>query len=170
MDIFAHSLYSGALLKGVTKQKEKKKQFFWALFWGAFPDLFAFTIPFISTLITNSWGNRLYDAGSYVLAEKLYDFSHSLVIFSVVFLIVWHWKKNWKLPMLGWGLHILFDIPTHSIEFFPTPFLFPISEFRFPYGIPWSTPWIWIGSWVGILLVYGYFYFRNKYFNTNKSV
>jgi hypothetical protein len=41
--------------------------------------------------------------------------------------------------LAAWGLHILIDIPTHSLALFPTPFLWPVSDFKVN-GIGWDNP------------------------------
>ena len=33
--------------------------------------------------------------------------------------------------MLVWPMHIIVDFFTHSLEFFPTPILWPVSDYRF---------------------------------------
>ena len=57
----------------------------------------------------------------------LYDYSHSLVIFALVFGLIWLIRKKPYIPLLGWGLHVAIDIFSHGAEFFPTPFLIPLS-------------------------------------------
>ena len=39
---------------------------------------------------------------------------------------------------IAWPFHIILDFFTHSIEYFPTPILWPISDYKFD-GIPWSN-------------------------------
>ena len=74
--------------------------------------------------------------------------------------------------MLGWGLHILIDIPTHSYQFYPTPLLWPVSSWKFN-GFSWTTPWFIIVNYLAILLVYALLYIlrkrrRQKIKNLNK--
>jgi membrane-bound metal-dependent hydrolase YbcI (DUF457 family) len=69
----------------------------------------------------------------------LYNFTHSLIIFAFIFGLVWFFYRKPFLPLLAWGLHILIDIPTHSAAFFPTPFLWPVSDFMVN-GISWGQP------------------------------
>ena len=47
MDIFAHGLWSAAAAR-FGKEKEPKLSVGWSAFYGVFPDLFAFTVPFAS--------------------------------------------------------------------------------------------------------------------------
>jgi hypothetical protein len=76
-------------------------------------------------------------------AQGLYDITHSLVVFAVVFALLWLIARKPVWPVAAWGLHILIDIPTHSLALFPTPFLWPLSDFRVD-GISWDTPIIWV--------------------------
>lgn len=71
----------------------------------------------------------------------MYDLTHSLVTFTLVFGAVWWWRRRPFLPLAAWGLHILVDMPTHDSSFFPTPFLWPISDYTVP-GISWGQPMI----------------------------
>lgn len=179
MDIFAHTLWANAGARGANALAEKSnltkeaiKKFYiipaWTAFFGVFPDLFAFTIPFIFRFYTaifeeNSFAKafgrpEMVEGGvpnGFELAHTLYDYSHSLVIWAVVFLIVWFIFKRPRYELFGWALHILIDIPTHVIAFFPTPFLFPISDYRFPYGIQWSERWFMITNYSLLLIVWG---------------
>jgi hypothetical protein len=172
MDILAHTLWANAGARGANKLREKKGKPklmspAWTGFWGVFPDLFAFTIPFIlvifrvitGELSLSSFGEHHVPVAGFDLAAYLYQWSHSLVIWAAVFIIVWIISKRPRWELLGWALHILIDIPSHVIDFYPTPFLFPISEYRFPYGIQWSNMWYMIinyaalvGVWIWIIV------------------
>ncbi len=55
--------------------------------------------------------------------------------------------------LLGWLLHILIDIPTHSFRYYATRFLWPLSDFRID-GIAWWTPWFWGVTYGALVLVY----------------
>lgn len=61
------------------------------------------------------------------------------------------------MEMLAWPLHILVDIPTHSERFFPTPFLWPLSDFHVD-GHPWSDPRIFIPNVILIAGLYTWYY------------
>jgi hypothetical protein len=89
------------------------------------------------------------------IAHTLYQYSHSLVIWAVVFLVVWAFYKRPRYELLGWALHILIDIPSHALSFYPTPFLFPISDYRFPYGIQWSNQVFMLINYSALLIVWG---------------
>jgi low affinity Fe/Cu permease len=103
------------------------------------------------------------------LAHNLYQYSHSLVIFAVVFVVVWVWYKRPRYELLGWLLHILIDIPSHVIAFYPTPLLFPISDYKFPYGIQWSNQWYMMINYGALLVVWGSIFIKSLFVkNTNK--
>ena len=174
MDIFAHALWTSVGAKKLNENFEKKGKIkvslFWSAFWGIFPDLFAFGIPSILTFYTVLIGDTTFgqllkngphlQSGNQVfsLAHYLYQYSHSLIIFGVVWLIF----KRPQLALLGWLLHILIDIPSHSINFFPTPFLFPLSNYRFPYGIAWSDQWFMIINYSILLIVFLWVLLRKR--------
>ena len=211
MDILAHGLWAAALAKGANLKNNSNKgvgkvSVWHTAFWGIFPDLFAFTIPFAWLIIGPLFGDDIprmgppeegepppnLDHWAFRLASLLYNYSHSLIIFaiiSIVVLFVRHHsvilslskyldrrppnsveftlyntkepnpsqsfrittKKNpWEI--LGWPLHILIDIPTHTYQFYPTPFLWPISTYKFD-GISWGTPWFMIVNYSSLAIV-----------------
>ena len=179
MDILAHTLWAGAGAREANLcAEEKNKKFhlnvWWTAFWGVFPDLFAFTIPFsllFYNLIFNN--NSLSNFFSHPpvaeeglnngfdLAHNLYQYSHSLIIFIVVFVLVWIIYKRPRYELLGWVLHILIDIPSHTLAFYPTPFLFPISNYKYPYGIQWSNTLFMIINYSLLLIVWGRFLIKS---------
>ena len=182
MDLFSHGLWTAALGKGtndfVLKPKSKKplklKRLIW---WGVFPDVFSFIIPFIYIVPGLLLGNlKLSDLPSpenmepmtsgslswlFQLARLLYNMSHSLIIFSAVFGIVFLILRKPTWEMSGWLFHILIDIPTHSYKFFATPFLWPISGAKFN-GFSWGTTWFLIADYSAIFLIYLILAIKNK--------
>jgi hypothetical protein len=93
-------------------------------------------------------------AGSFDIAAYLYQFSHSLVVWAFVFGVVWYFSKRPRYELLGWALHIFIDIPSHAIGFYPTPFLFPLSDYRFPYGVSWGNTWYMITNYTALAFVW----------------
>ncbi|MEI6581059.1 MAG: hypothetical protein WCO07_02710 [bacterium] len=178
MDIFAHALWASAGAKKLNDSLEKKEKpkisIYWSAFWSIFPDIFAFGVPTMwSTVLVVLGGKSISEishhgphlsAGdpTFNLASYLYQYSHSIIIFLIVFGIVWLIFKKPKLVMLGWLLHIILDIPSHSLQFFPTPFLFPISDYHFPYGIIWSNTWFMIINYSLLLVILMYLFIRKK--------
>ena len=185
MDILAHTLWTTALaregnIEAKKKGKKLKINLFWVGFFGIFPDLFAFTLPFIFSFykvitgqqVFGSFSTRHQVADGFNLSHTLYQYSHSLILWLLIFLIVWLIFKRPRLELLGWALHILIDIPSHSIAFFPTPFLFPISSYVFPYGIAWSGMYFMIINYIALLLVWGGILikkYKNKLLNYGKN-
>lgn len=181
MDIFAHVLWANAGARGANAIADKKpevsgKRKFhmspgWTAFFGVAPDFFAFTIPFVFALFKVTFSKEpIYSffghhgsIGGFDLASYLYQFSHSLIIFALVFILVWVISKRPRWELLGWALHILIDIPSHSINFYPTPFLFPISDYRFPYGIQWSNMWYMIINYSALTLVWGGIFLKKHF-------
>ena len=86
---------------------------------------------------------------------ELYNISHSLITAFVFIAIVYFIKKDLTWPMLAWPVHIIVDLFTHSIEFFPTPIFWPLSNYRFD-GIPWSNIYVFTTNIVLIFLIFFY--------------
>lgn len=178
MDIVAHGLWTGAAAKIVNQKKQKPLNLKWAVFWGVFPDLFAFTVLFSWFFLNLAFRNfdlaslpgprpdlaaQLSTGGQkiFALTTYLYSVGHSLVVFAVFLFLIWSFKKRpiWELG--GWLLHILIDIPTHKASFYPTPFLWPISNYKIS-GVSWATPWFMIINYGALALVYIYFVLKKK--------
>lgn len=164
MDILSHGLWSAAVYKSLKNKTLRVKQ---AIFWGVFPDLFAFTIPFLRLLLRLVEGDfelkviaelpaaepPFQSFWEMKLAINLYNFSHSLIIFAAIFMAIWLLRKRPRWELLAWALHIVIDIPTHSYEFYPTPFLWPISAWKFD-GVSWAEPWFLILNYAALLAVF----------------
>ncbi len=168
MDVVAHTLWAAAAAK-VVKQKTKKiKSIGWAAFFGVAPDLFAFGPFFLIQLLASGWGflsalgEPSSEAGIPQYVKELYHISHSLIIFAVVFILIWFIRKTPYWELSAWALHILIDIPTHTSRFFPTPFLWPINNFKVS-GISWANPWFMIINYGLLVLAYLYlFWWRRR--------
>jgi hypothetical protein len=162
MDIISHGLWGG-----ITVGRKSRKSFVVAFLFGVAPDLFAFAPRFIGNIAAHGFegfrsvGRRpeLSEIPDYVV--QLYNISHSFVVFAVVFAAVWliRGKPLWE--MCAWGLHIAVDIFTHTTEFFPTPFLWPISNVNVN-GHPWSDPIILIPNWVLLVVVYAVVWWKRR--------
>lgn len=168
MDILAHTLWAGAGAKAINLKKEKTVKVGWAAFFGVFPDLFAFTLSF-TWYFAASIFSFIPPIGPmhpgiteppnpdtvFVmrLTHELYNYSHSLMIFLAVFLLVWIWRKRPMWELGGWLLHILIDIPSHSYAFYPTPFLWPFSDYKFN-GYSWAHPMFMAVNYSLLLITY----------------
>ena len=137
MDILSHGLYGG-----IAFGRTSKKDYLIAFLFGIGPDLLAFGPHFVlSFLGFGTWPRHVEPPTAAMLpayVSSIYHVTHSLVIYAVFFALLW-WlgKKHLAYLSLAWPLHILVDIPTHSTAFFPTPFLWPVSDLAVN-GIPWS--------------------------------
>ena len=167
MDILSHGLWATVGSQVVDLKRKRKLNTWAAFFWGLFPDLFAFGPSFVWIAIGMMSGQfSLNDLprpphelepvpdsriAMLQLSSQLYNYSHSLIIFGVVFGLVYLIRKRPVWEMLGWLLHILMDIPTHSYQFFPTPFLWPISGIKYN-GISWGQPWFLISDYSLMLI------------------
>jgi len=155
MDTISHGLW-GAVVAG----RKNKRNFIVSFLFGIMPDIFSFGILFASLIFewkTHVWGEPppIESVPAYV--SSLYNITHSLVVFLIIFGLVWLLLRRPYWPMSAWGLHILVDIPTHSYAFFPTPFLWPISDFKID-GTPWSSLYIFIPNVVLLITLYTWFF------------
>jgi len=161
MDIVSHGLWGAAAFG-----RPRKTSFWLAFVFGVAPDLFSFGIFSLSVWLGLAsgpdWGAGLPDPSEiprYV--HTLYDWTHSLLVFAWVFSLVWIIIRRPLWEMSAWGLHIIMDIFTHSSRFFPTPFLWPVSE-RTVDSISWGDPRIFIPNIILLVIVYGWFLIRAR--------
>ncbi|HSW49476.1 MAG TPA: hypothetical protein VLH09_04840 [Bryobacteraceae bacterium] len=166
MDIFAHGAWAGAAGIAAGRRLRRSISVPLAMLWGVFPDLFAFTPTFMLVAWMRFIDGIVIPGRFFIFSpaardalpvflrpDELYHYSHSLVVFSLVFGAVWLLRRRPALVMLGWPLHILMDIPTHRAGRYGTPFLWPISSYVFD-GISWGQRWFMILSWSSIGAVY----------------
>tara|TARA_B110000014_G_C19959771_1_gene496682 strand:+ start:122 stop:598 length:477 start_codon:yes stop_codon:yes gene_type:complete len=156
MDTLSHALWGKGLF-GYRKYR------WYSFLFGALPDLFSFGIYFIYSIFFTSSPIMGRPTRSEIpeWVYSLYDISHSLVIASLFIFIAYKINKEFAFPMLAWPAHIILDFFTHSIEFFPTPILWPISDFKFD-GIPWSNPIVFFANVLVIFLLFIYRWKRAK--------
>tara|TARA_B100000686_G_C16365288_1_gene749776 strand:- start:229 stop:693 length:465 start_codon:yes stop_codon:yes gene_type:complete len=154
MDTLSHALWGKGLF-GYRKYR-------WLSFlFGALPDLFSFGIYFLFVIITKPLNLQfskpeLDEIPIWVFS--LYDFSHSLIVAIIFILIIFKINKDLCFAMLAWPFHIILDFFTHSIQYFPTPIFWPISNYRFD-GIPWSNPYIIA---INAICIFFIFIYRKK--------
>ncbi len=156
MDTLSHGLWGGVLFG-----QKNKKAFWWAFIFGLIPDIFSFGFWFIP-VIFGKWSRLDFTAGPPdpnlipIYIDYLYNITHSLVIFAIVFFLVWLILKKPIIPMLAWLFHVFLDIFTHSADFFPTPFLWPFSDYYFN-GWSWGNSWVFIANLVLLVILYLWF-------------
>ncbi|MEA1936611.1 MAG: hypothetical protein U9N04_00685 [Patescibacteria group bacterium] len=93
----------------------KKKYKYKAAFWGMAPDFFP-VFALIYFIYLGRLNNlELFNDFLYSDGVSVYLFSHSLTPYLLISLILFALKKKqFWLPLVGGGLHILIDILTHS--------------------------------------------------------
>ena len=100
-----------------------------------------------------------------------YNYTHSLVIFFTVFGLAALLRQGrvWW-PLAGWGLHVVIDIGTHTYEFFPTPFLFPVSSWKVSL-LSWADPTFMLVNYTFLVLIYTEWYrqYRKSKFKIQNS-
>ncbi len=139
MDFVSHALW-GSIAFG----RRTRKAFLVAAGISLLPDLLTEGLFAILHLLNiggmPSWSDGHPNITAYPSwARLLYSSTHSLVLFMLTFVLLWALvgKPMWVVG--AWGLHILIDIPTHSLVLFPTPFLWPLSDFKVD-GLAWHSP------------------------------
>jgi membrane-bound metal-dependent hydrolase YbcI (DUF457 family) len=159
MDIVSHGLWGG-----IAVGRESKRRYWQAFGFGVAPDLLSFGLFTVGDALGfvsgPDWGHGRPDPTAIPLfVHQMYNITHSLVVFAAVFGVVWLVRKRPFLPMIAWCLHILLDIPTHSSAFFPTPFLWPVSDLTFQ-GISWGQPIIFFPNVALLVIAYGVWWMR----------
>lgn len=159
MDILAHGLWGAIGAKAANKSlarngKSTRLDAWWTGFWGTFPDLLAFT-PLAVFAVWGTFAGTTTFANPGGLTGILYPLGHSFVTWAVVFGVVWLIRRRPAWELLGWFSHIAIDIGTHPSDFYPTRFLWPLSDFHVG-GIAWATPWFLAVNYV---VIFGALYF-----------
>ena len=150
MDTLSHYLW--AVIIYWYLQKPRK----WLLgLSGALPDLLSFGLLFVMVFFTGTFEPggppSLESIPAFIFT--LYDITHSLIPIGLVTLGLWIWKRKYVYLTFGWIFHILCDIPTHTREYFPTPFLWPISSFTIN-GFSWGQPWFMALNYGAIIICF----------------
>ncbi|TFG77245.1 MAG: hypothetical protein E4H23_08860 [Chrysiogenales bacterium] len=161
MDIFSHALWGG-----VTLGRKKRSNFFFAVAFSLLPDFFGEGVMFLLVILgldnMPSLKHGHPDISEFPMyAQNFYNATHSLVIFFLIFTLVWLLRKKVFLPLAAWGIHILIDIPTHSFALFPTPFLWPLSNFKIN-GAHWNSPLILIPNFALLGILYSFWFYKQR--------
>lgn len=157
MDYLAHGLWSYIVF-------HKTKRPWKAIFFGVLPDTLSWLFYFFYVVFTGTLFSRPDPTHLPWWVDALYKATHNLILFGVILFILLLLFKSWrKIPafVYAYPLHIFIDIPTHSRTFLPTPFLWPLSDWKFP-GISWGTPWFMVVNYVFIAGFLGYIFWKKK--------
>ncbi|HEC86013.1 MAG TPA: hypothetical protein ENI48_12345 [Thioploca sp.] len=156
MDIFSHTLWGGGLFG-------YRGHFWLALLFGAFPDLSSLGVFVIVRLVEGTvvFGPPpLASIPDWVFFN--YNATHSFLVAFVTIGMVALWNRTIAFAMLGWPLHICLDFPFHTAAYFPTQMFWPLSDFVID-GVAWSTRWVWFPNLAGLLVLFGWRWWRNKH-------
>ncbi|HYE59875.1 MAG TPA: hypothetical protein VEA18_01685 [Candidatus Kapabacteria bacterium] len=161
MDIVSHGLWGG-----IAFGRKNRISFWLAFFFGIAPDVFSFGIFTAMTILGlvsgPDWSSGPPDPSTIPMyVHHLYNVTHSLLTSLCVFFLVWAFRKKPLWELCAWPLHILVDIPTHSTQFFPTPFLWPLFDVKID-GIPWSHPFIFLPNIFLLAIACGWYFFMQK--------
>lgn len=133
-----------------------------ALLFGAVPDLLSFGGIITFQIFT---GTFAYDAPPLEMIPGwvflTYDFTHSLLVAGILVAAIFALQKSVGFAMLAWPVHILLDVPFHTTDYFPTKFLWPLTDISVD-GVSWHEPWIWIPNLAGIVVLLSYRWIQRK--------
>jgi hypothetical protein len=85
----------------------------------------------------------------HTLSHHLHCIPHSLVIAAAVTLLLTLALRRWWWPLMGWWMHIVLDVPTHSADYYAVPVLYPFTM-RGIDGIAWNTPWFMAANYAAL--------------------
>jgi len=156
MEIVAHGLWTAAAAITAKRSLNARARAGWTVWWGVFPDVLAFGPMMAAGLWFRLAGAPVADGRAIPhvhIGVPLYPAAHSLIVFLLVFTITTLLARRIVFAMLGWLLHILIDIPTHSLRYYATRFLWPLTDFRVD-GIAWWTLWFWVATYGALAAVY----------------
>jgi hypothetical protein len=166
LDVFAHALWSTAGGIAARRKLHWRIQLGWLAAWSVLPDLVVFTIPAairIGRFLTGASKTLLPDGSGprFDWAFGIYNVTHSLVVWAVCFGALWLVARRPMLELLGWALHIVTDIFTHT-GIFAIKFLWPLSAVHV-YGIRWETPWFLALTYAALAAVSLMLWIKNRY-------
>jgi hypothetical protein len=163
MDVLAHGLWTNIMYKVIPKTRNDRKTTYWGIAFGVLPDLASFTPVFIFAFYEAIFKGRQLFAGPptndnpmFQYAVESYNFTHSFVIWLAVTVLVWLIVRKFPWILLGWVLHIVIDIFSHTEAFFATPFLFPISGFKIS-AVSWAHPIFMTINYGLLIILYVFF-------------
>lgn len=167
MDIVAHGLWAALLCRWRGRQRPMPRlTAAWTVDLAMAPDLVQLTPIAIGALaLPEGWTAMQayfhalprYQPVLPPLVETLMHHLHctmhsALVATAVTWLVWWRLQRLWW-PLLGWWMHIVIDVFTHSADFYPSPVLYPITQQGFD-GWAWNDPWLLMVNYIFILLLW----------------
>ena len=147
MDTFAHAIWRFIIFYATGN--------IWlAIFFGIMPDLFSWTIYLFYAIATGKMKKEFRRPDLDALPNwihVLYGLTHSVFVIALVFVLVFLFTRQIPIYLWAWPLHVLIDIPTHSRKMLPTPFLWPVFDWKFP-GFSWGQTWFMALNYIGIVV------------------
>lgn len=139
----------------------------WTLYaaaaFGMLPDLSSFGAFLVQRVLQGDFSHGkppLESIPAYVFVN--YNLTHSLLIALAIGLMLWIGCRKWFMPFLAWPLHILCDIQTHSGDYFATPLLWPLSNWKFDGWSFAANPGIVLGYWLIAAMLYTWIWRSGK--------
>jgi hypothetical protein len=167
MDVISHALWAGAAAQVARRRwRVTRRTVAWTVALGVLPDL-VMLVPVVSWSLFQPDALRLiYDFVRAIpgrepylpplvvtLSHHAHCILHSAPISIAVTAVAWWLKPRLLFPLMGWWLHIVIDIPTHSSGYYAVPFLYPFT-YRGVDGIAWTTPWVLIANYAVLAFIY----------------
>jgi hypothetical protein len=84
---------------------------------------------------------------------------HSLVVWLFVVGLFVLIKKRMYWPLIGWGMHILFDMFLHAGRY-ATQIFFPLSDWSVSSSLGWQDKRVLLLNWIVLLILFGLFALR----------
>lgn len=155
MDYLAHGLWSYIIFN-------KVKKIWYAVFFGLLPDNLSWAVYLFYNLFAKGFNFNAPAVDNIPYwVFILYNISHSLIIASFFIIIFSFIFKKIVVYMLAWPLAILMDIISHTRDFLPTPFLWPLSEWKFN-GVSWANPTFMVVNYILIISCLTYLFFKKR--------
>jgi len=154
MDVVAHGLWAAVMCRWRgRRQPIARSTTTWTIGLAIAPDLLQLTPIVTAALITSQGWSAMqtyfHALPSYqpilppqveLFVHHLHCTMHSALVAAVVALLSWMFLRRLWLPLLGWWMHIVIDVFTHSANFYPSPVLYPATQQGFD-GWAWNDPW-----------------------------
>jgi hypothetical protein len=84
-----------------------------------------------------------------LVSHHLHCIMHSAIVAGAVTLLLYALRRSLWIPLLGWWLHIVIDVFTHSADYYAVPVLYPLSDFAFD-GVAWNEPWMLVLNYAAL--------------------
>jgi len=148
MDYLSHGLWSYTFF-------HKIKNPAYAVLFGLLPDTFSWGIfAFYNLIFLEGLGRPVLERIPGWMFT-LYNITHSLVVIGVLIILVYIIFKKVPIYIYAWPIAVIMDIFTHTRDFLPTPFLWPISGWKFS-GLSFANPIFLIANYSLLIIALSY--------------